>query len=212
MTQTIRSGVLALALGLAGTAAQAAPITFAYAGEILFGFADPVYGFSPDPVAGTPFSGTYTFDSTAADANGAPDVGSYSGLALTFTLAGQIFAYGSGVTVSLTDGFSSFGFGHDQYLVGAADIDTVLSIRLTDFSDALFNGDALPLTPFPLAGLFTELFFQDAMQSGQLDLNGRITSFTCIAGCDDPPVIPEPTTILLLSSGLAAAALRRRVP
>ena len=198
-------------LALLVSPAAAAPVTFAYSGTVVsVGALDPANPFPTEPMFGTPFSGTYTFDSTAIDlAGGDTATGVYESsggpFALTLDLGGLSFAYAA-VSISVTDGYSTFGFGSDQYLAGFAGGPTVLSLRFTDFLDTLFAGDGLPQTPPPLAGLFSELFFTDIVAGNQVDLNGQITSLTCTAGC---AAVPEPAAVMLAGTALAAFGARR---
>jgi hypothetical protein len=195
--------------------ADAAPITFSYAGEITsVGNIDDAYGFSTGTGAGTLFSGTYTFDSTAPDAIADPDTGSYAATELTLSLGGLAFTF-SPASIGVTEGYSSFGFDDDEYLVNFADADgTMLSIRLTDLTDALFASDGLPTSPFALGGLATFFFFTDVDAAGAfVDVNGVITSLTCTSGCDQTPPpnpVPEPGAIALVGGGLATLLARAR--
>jgi hypothetical protein len=116
------------------------------------------------------------------------------------------FAYGA-VSVGVTDGYSSFGPG-DQYLVGHAAGSSVLSIRLTDFSEVMFAGDALPVTPPSLTGLFTEMFFAEIVDGNQVDMNGVIHTLVCTSGCGIPA--SEPASLWLLATGLCVLRLSRR--
>ena len=215
MTRT--SVLLGVILSVFASAGEGAPITFGYAGEVLFvGALDPASPFPVEPEFGTPFTGTYTFDSAALDAvSSDPTTGSYASsgglFGITLDLGGLAFAYSS-VSIGVTDGYSSLGPG-DQYLVGFASASTVLSLRFTDFSEAMFTGDGLPLLPPALTGLFTELFFTqvDLATGEQIDLGGRITSLVCTNGCDSlPPVpVPEPATGVLVFLALGALGTRR---
>ncbi len=209
------ASAIAVAVSLGAASVLAAPITFSFSGEVVsVGTPDPTDPANPFPTPpdfGTPFSGLYTFDSAAPDAVPAdPATGSYESsggpYGLTLELGGLTFSYGA-VSIGVTDGYSSFGPG-DQYLVGFAGGLTVLSMRMTDFSEALFTGDTLPLTPPSLTGLFTEFFFADTVADTQVDLNGVVTSLVCTAGCEIPA--PEPTTFWLLTTVLGVVALRPR--
>jgi hypothetical protein len=210
-----RTAGIVIVLCLWTATAQAVPITFSYTGEIMsVGTPDPGDPGNPFPTPpdfGTPFSGVFTFDSTATDAVPAdPATGSYASsggvFEITLALGGLTFAYGA-VSIGVTDGYSSLGSG-DQYLVGHAAGSSVLSIRLTDFSEAMFTGDALPLMPPSLTGLFTEMFFAESVDGTQVDVNGVITSLVCTSGCGIPA--SEPASLWLLATGLAVLRRQRR--
>ena len=199
-------------LALCSASALASPITFFYSGELVsVGTPDPTDPANPFPVPpdfGSPFSGFYTFDSSALDAVPADAAtGSYAStgapFGLTLELGGLSFSYDS-VSIGVTDGYSSFGPG-DQYLAGFAAGPTVLSIRLTDFSEMLFATDSLPVTPPDLTGLFTEFFFSETVSGVQVDVNGVVTTLVCTSGCAVPA--PEPSAVWLLATGLAALGL-----
>lgn len=201
--------VVTALLTLSSTTAQAAPITFSYAG-IVESVGDYDQSFIGNPL-GTTFNGEYTFDSTAPDliADPANESGAYVGSSLTLTLVGVPLSFGS---VSI--GVNNYAVS-DQYLFGYFDAFTSLSIRLEDFQHTVFSSDALPLTPPPIAQFDSPfLFFQLNDANAQplvVDLNGRVTSLQCVAGCDAvPAAVPEPATLLLVPSGLAALAARRR--
>jgi hypothetical protein len=211
----MKQAAIIVALSLGPASAFAVPITFSFSGEVVsVGTPDPTDPANPFPAPpdfGTPFSGFFTFDSAASDAVPADlATGSYESsggpFGLTLELGGLSFSYGA-VSIGVTDGYSSFGPG-DQYLVGFADGPTVLSLRMTDFSEVIFTGDALPLTPPSLTGLFTELFFTETVAGTEVDLNGVITSVVCTSGCALPA--PEPATFWLLTTGLGVFALRPR--
>jgi hypothetical protein len=210
-----RTAIIGVVLGLWSASALAGPITFSFTGEIVsVGTPDPSDPGNPFPAPpdfGTPFSGFFTFDSAAADAVPAdPATGSYASsggvFGITLELGGLTFAYGA-VSVGVTDGYSSFGPG-DQYLVSHAAGSSFLSIRLTDFSEVMFTGDALPLTPTSLTGLFTEMFFAESVAGTQVDMNGVITSLVCTSGCGIPA--SEPASLWLLATGLGVLRLSRR--
>ena len=201
----------AVAMVLPSGEPQAAPITFEYSGIVTSVAAlDPDNPFPVEPTFGTPFSGTFTFDSAAPDGvplDATTGVYSSSGAAfgLTLELGGRSFSYG-GLTVSVTDGYNSFGFGGDEYLFGIAGGPSapIVSGRVTDFTGGMLANDALPLSPPSLTGRFATFFFSDIVDGNQVELSGSLNSLAAVS-------VPEPGTCLLFMAGLAGlATLRRR--
>lgn len=201
-------------LGLCVVPASAATITFSYSGTIdTVGVYDPA--FIDDPT-GTLFTGQYTFESTAPDLIGSAEQGSYAGTSLSLTLSNQTFNF-SPMAIGVSD---LTGPPLDQYLVSFFDMLTSFSIRLEDAQGGAFSSDALPLSAPGLAPFETRFFFfqlADDNFNTLVDVNGTLTSLECISGCtpDVSAPVPEPATLLLVPSGLAALALatrRRRQP
>lgn len=199
--------IAALLLATAAAPALAADVSYTFGGSVLSDDGDRGW---------TSFTGNFTFNSLTPD--GIPNVstGAYahSGLpyGMSITLLG---GPNTGTVVSLSNTFNilisnNLG-GADQFgaLAQNASATTSLSLTLSDFTQAVFSSDALPL---PEGGLslasfsFTTFVYESAVGS----LQGNITSFNCTNGCTTPP-IPEPGTWALMGAGLlGVAALRRR--
>src|SRR5690349_1543768 len=206
--------IAGVACALLVFATHASAITFSYTGSLTQVAAlDPENPFPIEPDFGTPFSGTYTFNGVAADGIPAdPATGSYlsSGAPyqLTFSVAGRSFTY-DGVAIGVTNGYSSIGFGSDEYLFGFTQGGAptpLISARITDPTGTMFGNDHLPLTPVPLPPPgYTFFMFSDIVDGNQVELEGMLTSLTCTEGC--ATAVPQPVTVTLLAAGLGVLAL-----
>jgi hypothetical protein len=199
----IASLAAAPAVGLLTVSAQAAPITVAFSGTVnTTGSA-----LTPTIVVGSPITGSYTFDSNAANTSANPlDTGDYAVTSFTATVGGFTFSS----TTSLI--FVEVNTG--EYSVGGAGTGSVNGHGLDVFglstNSQAITTTALPLTPpspLPPAVYTLELSFGLPPAEGVVD--GIISSIAVVNSAD----IPEPGTLILLTTavaGLASGRLPRR--
>jgi hypothetical protein len=198
--------VTAIALWAALAApAGAGAITFQFSGLVTQVNTDPDDPFGQAIVFGTPFSGSYTFDSAAADLIGAPTDGSYSspGGGISVDFDGDPFgAFDlTGVIVNTHNG------APDQY--GMYSSDGTLTIEF--LLEALFANpladDQLPLSPPNLASFESRVFTfrSDDLDGNQVEILGTIDSLTG----RQPSPVPQPAAIWMVALGVATALTRR---
>ena len=195
---------LAAATLLAATAVDAALIQFSFSGTVT----DEAINGCVDPVVvgcGT-VTGSFSFDSLAADGNAAAILGLYAASAISFSIDGMEFFSAANGVINVAN-FAAL----DQYgllATGTAGAGTAeLSMLLQDLSALAFGSDALPLTPSALQTMLPGSFRLDG--GNDFELMGSIDSITCTNGCGVGEV-PEPATSLLLVAGLGAIGWSRR--
>ena len=213
------TGYLFLLWGLVvvPTVADAAPITFVFTGTVTQDpLLDPVDPFGGTIASGTPFSGSYVFESTTDDGDGSLNGGSYTsaGGSLTLTIGSQTFLAADLLNIGVGNNFS----GSDFYTVfaqstGGPDVFDI-SLLLQDFDATVFGSPLLPTDAPPLSAFeLATLALSGTVSGNQVQIDGQIMSLICTDGCvpgGGTPPVPEPTTLILLSTALAAMRLRGR--
>jgi hypothetical protein len=195
---------VAASIAASSLAATAAPITFAFTGTVTQVSLDDPDIFGGSVGVGTPFNGSYTFESSASDGIVAPTDGSYaSPFSLSVDFSGDSLGPFSvtGFAVNTRNG------NPDQYGVYGSDGTFEIQFLLESNSNPL-STDALPLTTPALASFAQRLFtFRDATGLGLPEVLGSIDSLTCTDGC---AAVPEPGTLGLLAFGIVGSAIERR--
>jgi hypothetical protein len=197
---------------LAATQAQAAPITFSFTGTINgVPLLDPGDPFAGTIGEGTLFSGEFTFDSTVSDGIVDAQTANYTsigaGFGLSVLIGGNLFTATDALHIGITNDLAG---SLDQYLVTAYGGDLTVMLILEDTTGTVFANDNLPLTAPPLSAFAVRSFFLDDpdVDSNQVQLQGAIDGLACV-DCGPTAVVPEPATLVLVGSGMAAL-LRRR--
>lgn len=210
LCRTIAIGLIA---GGLACAAWASPVTFQYQGTIVSVAALGPPSPFPDTVDfGSPYSGTYTFDSSAVNGIPGVDLGAYDSPLGTFALSlgGLSFSFGGvAIVTSNVSGSKLYGVQHAENPTGLNFTGVLLQINLMALSDAALGSNALPLTPPDLANFDTTnaFFFTDTIDGNQVEVAGLLSTLSCIAGCN---TVPEPSSGAIAGIALLALVASRR--
>lgn len=199
--------------GVLAWPADAAPVTFRFTGEItsVTTTLSSARGFNP----GQTFFGTYTFETTTADAIPSSDRGAYRGItAFSVNMAGQAIVPLQ-PPVGLSDGIfilNNEGAVRDRYsLLSSGSGPEIagwqfrqMNIDLLDSSQSVFSNDTLPTTPPSLSSFAqrpTSFTFSNRDALGNFrgfgSVDGKLTSLS---------LVPIPPTLLLFGSGVMVLA------
>jgi hypothetical protein len=190
-------------------------VTFDFTGSVTQTVFSPNDPFAGTIGFGTSFSGSYTFETTATDNIPFASHGSYNSFGspyeFTVTIGGFTFSTSDVLTISVgngpTDQYSVLACAGSPFCPGSS-----ASLLLEDLDGAAFGSDALPY-PAPLLSAFEVALFtyRGFVDDNEVEIIGQLDSLVCSAGCD--PVgtpVPEPGTLMLVASALAALRVRRR--
>jgi len=199
---------VALAAAVLPGSATAGIVSYTYAGVV----------DSDDAGRGwTHFSGQIAFESTTPDSIADPNTADYkvsaapngnwpNGFNVTFN-TGESVSFNHYLDILVSNNLG----GTDQWGALAHDTGSAdsLGLTLTDYSQATFNSDALPL---PVGGLTLAMFTVSEFKydSAAGLLSGHLTNLQCVSGCEAVPAaaVPEPHSLGLVLAGLCAMGLR----
>lgn len=202
--RTLRIMLAALAVCTLAPKAPAGLVTWEFGGDITSVY-DENDLLGGQVGVGTPFSGSFTFESTAADLASGPYTGDYPALTDFVCHVGEftlLDAFGPGDGIIVGNGSPTMPW--DAYILHleAQFIEqrVFIELGLRDSTGAALSSDALPLHPLDLGAFDRTVFLVRSDEEIPLFiLEGNVTS-----------LIPEPATLLLLGAGAAVALARRR--
>ncbi len=209
---------LGMIMGMASPT-WAVPLTFTYEGSVNNIKGKAKHRSTFKPVKGELFRLTYTFESTTSDILPAsPTAGLYSGAIIDYslTLGSDIYA---GTTGTIAIDNQGFAFGNytvfDTFSISGPSLHgfqaTSFLALLDDFSHKTFQDDSLPLTQpdprnFDLS--FLQLEFRQPRTQDLITIIARNNIQIDAAG-NGANAVPEPSTLLLLGSGIVTLGLWR---
>jgi len=180
-----------------------ADIVFTYRGQVTD---DAINGCGGLVTCGV-VTGSYTFDSAAADLNPDPAAGLYPATAITFSIDGVLFFSSASGFINVTNFLTVDQYGLLATGIAANLSPATLSILLTDPTAMAFSSDALPQNPSSLAPLLPGTFQLNAADD-TFQLLGTIDS---VSGGTTAPV-PEPSSrVFLALAGISILFARRRL-
>jgi hypothetical protein len=206
--KAVALGVALVAALLLPSVCGAIPVTVEFTGHVTQ-VTDDVFGWFHGSVAvGMPITGTYTFESTTPDRNQAAGTGQYHSSSPGNSLDAFFSIYHlyspSPLDITVTDQVGA----SDTYQVSAwtptflsplntqiVPLNFILDLR--DDKGQVWSSDALPLG-FPSFGNWSRanILFTAGYEVPDTVINGQLDSFAIAS-------TPEPSTLLLLGTGLA---------